>query len=186
MKCIAFVVALMIMATSTSVAQDEASQKAWMEYMTPGDMHKMLAKEDGEWNEEVTMYNPNGETTTFKATVTNSMILGGRYQVNKHVGDFNGMPFEGIGTTAYDNSRKVFINSWIDNMGSGMMVLEGTWDPATKTIVYRGKTNDPATGKEIKVRHVVKYIDDNTQHIEMYDERGGTEAKSMEIKLTRK
>lgn len=30
--------------------------KAWMTYMTPGDMHKMLAESEGEWNEDITMW----------------------------------------------------------------------------------------------------------------------------------
>ena len=27
----------------------DSAMKAWMSYMTPGDVHKMLAKDDGEW-----------------------------------------------------------------------------------------------------------------------------------------
>lgn len=27
---------------------------------------------------------------------------------------------------AYDNARKLFISTWIENVGTGMMVLEGT------------------------------------------------------------
>ncbi|MEP6951417.1 MAG: hypothetical protein ABI863_19160 [Ginsengibacter sp.] len=33
-------------------AQDEASTKAWQNYMTPGDVHKMLATSGGTWNED--------------------------------------------------------------------------------------------------------------------------------------
>lgn len=50
-----------------------------------------------------------------------------------------GMPFEGHGTLAYDNHRKMFVSTWIDNMGSGIMVLEGTYDDASKTLTLMGK-----------------------------------------------
>ncbi len=45
----------LIIATKQLSAQDEASMKAWTTYMTPGDIHKMLAESDGEWNEDITM-----------------------------------------------------------------------------------------------------------------------------------
>jgi hypothetical protein len=35
------------------------------------------------------------------------------------------MPFEGISTLGYDNAKKTFFSTWIDNMGTGMMVMEG-------------------------------------------------------------
>ena len=31
----------------------EADQKKWMDYMTPGEMHKMLAASNGEWHEDL-------------------------------------------------------------------------------------------------------------------------------------
>ncbi len=37
-------------------AQTEAEMKAWMDYMTPGDIHKMLAKSDGDWDADMTMW----------------------------------------------------------------------------------------------------------------------------------
>ena len=40
----------------TSTAQSETEMKAWMEYMTPGDMHKLLAQQEGEWTTESKMW----------------------------------------------------------------------------------------------------------------------------------
>lgn len=60
------------------------------------------------------------------------MILGGRYQQSMHTGSFNGMPFEGISLVGYDNTKKVFMSSWADNMGTGSMYMEGTWDQTPK------------------------------------------------------
>jgi hypothetical protein len=45
-------------------AQDEASMKAWQNYMTAGDVHKMLATNDGTWNEDITMWMVPGAPPT--------------------------------------------------------------------------------------------------------------------------
>ena len=121
-----------------------------------------------------------------KAACTNKMILGGRYQEAKHTGDFQGMPFEGISTLAWDNLLKKFVTTWIDNMGTGMMVMEGKWDQVTKSANFTGKMTDPMAGKEINVRQVLTIVDDNTQELDQYQEKDGKEFKAMHIRLTRK
>jgi len=172
---------------TTLNAQTEAEMKAWTDYMTPGDIHKMIAKSDGDSNADLTMWMaPGAPATKTTGTCTNSMILGGRYQQSKYAANINGMPFEGVSTLAYDNALKKFINTWIDNMGTGITILEGTWDDATKSLATKGKTIDPITGKEISMREVFKIVDDNTQVLEIYNTAAGKEYKSMEIKLTRK
>jgi hypothetical protein len=176
--------------TNTSMAampDSAAMMKAWTDYMTPGKYHEMFAKDDGTWNEEITMWmDPSAPPTKNTATAENTMILGGRYQQSKHTGSFNGMPFEGISILGYDNAKKVFVSSWIDNMGTGIMNMEGTWDDTTKSVNFKGKAVDPMTGKEVMVRQVFKPIDDNNQLMTMYDTKNGQEVKTMEIKLTRK
>jgi len=172
------------------VPVDSATEnKAWMAYMTPGQPQAMLAKADGEWNAEITMWmEPGGQPMTTKGTASNKMILGGRYQQATNKANMMGMPFEGIGTTGYDNAKKVFVSSWVDNMGTGIMNMEGPLDEATKTITLKGKIVSPANNKECNIRETFKMIDDNTQLMEMYgpDMRTGKEYKNMEIKFTRK
>jgi hypothetical protein len=164
-----------------------AMMKAWESYMTPGKFHQMMAKDDGTWNEEITMWmDPSAPPTKSTATAENRMIMGGRYQESVHKGDFNGMPFEGRSILGYDNAKKVYVSNWIDNMGTGMMYMEGQWDQKLNGIVFRGKSVDPMTGKELPVREVFRIIDDNTQIMEMYDSRMGKEMKTMEIRFTRK
>ena len=97
------------------------------------------------------------------------------------------MPFEGISTTGYDNAKKVFVTTWIDNMGTGVMELEGPWDSTTNTTTLKGKECDPTSGKDMEVRETLKMIDDKHQYMEMYmTGPDGKEYKSMEIKYTKK
>ena len=165
-----------------------AMMKAWETYMTPGDMHKMMASWDGTWSGEVTMWmEPGAPPTKSTSVAQNKMIFGGRYQQATHKGNFNGMPFEGNSLLGYDNAKKVFVNNWIDNMGTGMMQLEGTWDEASKTINFKGECVDPMNGKNMGVRETFTVNDENHQTMAMYmTPAGGKEFQSMEIKATRK
>ncbi|MGN6293670.1 MAG: DUF1579 domain-containing protein [Chitinophagaceae bacterium] len=163
--------------------------KNWAAYMTPGDMHKMMASWNGNWTGEITMWEtPDAPPQKSIGKAVNKMIMGGRYQSATYSGNMMGMPFEGQSTLAYDNNTKQFISSWIDNMGTGMMVLKGGWDPASKSMTLTGKMVDPISGtnRETEIREVFKIIDDNTQTMEMYcPGMDGKEFKTMEIKYTR-
>ncbi len=105
-----------VLATQSKLfAQSEAEQKAWMDYMTPGSVHDMLAKANGDWTQNITLWmDPNAPPTKTTGTVTNKMILGGRYQYSTHSANFLGMPFEGISILGYDNSKKMFESSWVE------------------------------------------------------------------------
>ena len=165
---------------------DEASMKAWMDYSTPGDMQKILAKSEGKWIGDITMWMAPGQPPMQqKGVLENKMILDGRYLQGKNTATMMGMPFEGWGLTGYDNSRKVFFNTWIDNMGTGIIYLEGTWNAEKKSIVFTGKQTDPMSGKEMDTREIFTIVDDNHNTMEMFVTMGGQEYKSMEIKFTR-
>ncbi|HVI48652.1 MAG TPA: DUF1579 domain-containing protein [Chitinophaga sp.] len=178
----------LLISTAASAQMDSAAaMKAWMTYMSPGPIHEKMAKGAGEWTTDLTFWepgNPNPQKTTGECTAT--MILGGRYEQTHYTGNAMGMAFEGFGTMAYDNGRKKFISTWYDNMGTGIMVMEGTWDDELKAVVLKGKEYDPMTNKELNVREVLKRQDDNHHTMEMYHEINGKEMKAMEIKFTRK
>jgi Protein of unknown function (DUF1579) len=172
------------------VPYDTAQEnKAWMESMTLGEPHKMLAKGAGTWNADMTMWMTNGEPPMkMTATSVNTMVLNGAYQQSKHTGTMMGMPFEGMSTTGYDNVKKEYFSTWIDNMGTGLMVMTGNWDNSTKSLTLSGKMKNPVNGMECTEREVFTFPDDNHQTLEMYgpDRKTGKEFKMMEIKYTRK
>jgi len=174
---------------STSPPMDSAAMmQAWQNFMTPGEMHKLLASFNGTWKGEVTMWmDPAAPPITSTATATNRMIYNGLYQESKHSGNMMGMPFEGTSIWGYDNAKKKFVSTWIDNMGSGIMVVEGDYDPSTKTFSFAGTTTNPLDGKECNIRETVQVIDGNTQVMKMYgpDRVTGKEFQTMEIKMTR-
>lgn len=173
---------------STFAQQDSAAMmKAWTEYMTPGPEHQKMAMADGEWTADMTFWEkPDAPPVTSSGAVVNKMILGGRYAESRFTANMMGMPFEGISTMAYDNARKVFISTWIDNMGTGITIMEGQWNPTTHAMELSGKAVDPVTGKEHPIRQVQTWTDKDHQLLEMFRTMDGKEIKDMEIKLTRK
>lgn len=44
--------------TSGVKAQNNAAMKAWQAYMTPGEVHQMIAKSDGNWKAEGFIFFP--------------------------------------------------------------------------------------------------------------------------------
>lgn len=176
------------MDNAPAVQVDSATMmKAWMDFATPGDMHKWMAKSDGTWSGEVKSYmDPGQPPVTSTATVTSKTIMNGLYQTSDYTGTMMGQPFMGHGILAYDNAKKQFINTWIDNMGSGVIVMTGSYNEATKTLSLKGSQTDPVTGKDSMIREEIQFPDDNTQVFTMWGEMGGQEHKFMEATFKRK
>lgn len=167
---------------------DSAAQaKAWQEFATPGEPHKWMADEVGTWNCDMTFwYEPNGKPEKASSVATIKMILGGRYQESNYVGKIMGAPFEGKSTLAFNNASKEYTSTFIDNMGTGMMVGIGKYDERTKSATFKGEFTDPVTGKKNSYREVYTIVDPKTRKMEMFDTKNGTEYKSMEILMKKK
>jgi hypothetical protein len=174
--------------TTAAAPMDSTMMSAWMAFSTPGSMHQMLAKDDGLWEGQVTHWmDANSKPQTSKSTATNRMIMGGRYQLSEHSGCFGGMPFEGMSLVGYDNAKKVFMSTWIDNMGTSFMNMEGKMDSASKTIHLYGQCTNPMDGSMMRVREDFTYVDDSTQKMTMWGpDMTGKEFKMMEIVFKRK
>ncbi|MBD3582348.1 DUF1579 domain-containing protein [Flavobacterium selenitireducens] len=163
-----------------------AMEKAWMEYATPGEMHKLLASDVGSWNAKMTFY-MGGKPSTENATAEVKPILRGRYFEQKYKGKMMGQDFEGVGTMGYNNASGKMFSTWFDNMGTGIMYISGDYDSASKSATMTGTMIDPMTKKDAKFREVYTWVDADTRKMEMFDTKSsGEEVKSMEIILTRK
>ena len=166
--------------------QDEQMQ-IWMEYMTPGPMHEMLASGVGDWTTVSKFWmDPTGEPMVVEGAGTIEMILGGRYEKSTNTSTMMGMETEGFSITGYDNATGEFTSTWIDNLGTGTAIVKGKYDKSTNSIHSKGTMVDPMTGQEMEIREVRTFIDENNQLLEMWITHNGQEFKSMEIEFTRK
>jgi len=165
---------------------NDQDMKKWMAYMTPGDAQKMMAKSAGDWKADVTTtMDPAQPPVKSQAAVHNEMTMGGRYLTTHYTGNMMGMPFEGMGTMAYDNGKKKYMSTWIDNMGTGIMYMEGVQSADGKSIEFKGKVYDPMQGKDVMMRQVMTFNSDNDQTLEMYTDMNGKEMKTLSIHMTR-
>ncbi|MEO7306065.1 MAG: DUF1579 domain-containing protein [Ferruginibacter sp.] len=174
--------------TMATMPDTAAIKKAWKVYMTPGDMHKWMAKTNGTWEAEVSQWmDPKAPPTKAKATNVQSSALGGRYVVGKFTSTMMGMPFEGMSTMGYDNAKKMFTSTWMDNMGTGIVHMSGSYDETTKTLNLKGHQTDFLTGNDSDIREEMTMIDNDSYSMTMYGTgMDGKEAKFMEGVFKRK
>ena len=140
------IISLIAVSTSLCFAQEENVQdeqmQIWMEYMTPGPMHEMLAAGVGEWTTVSKFWmDPNVEPMVTEGSGTTEMILGGRYEKSIHTSSMMGMPTEGMWLMGYDNATEEFTAIWIDNLGTGTAIAKGTYDENTNSINLIGYTS---------------------------------------------
>jgi hypothetical protein len=172
--------------TTTPPTQEEM-MAAMMKLANPGPEHASLNPLAGTWKASTKMWGDPaaGEPTVSEGTCERSWVMGGRYLVGNYKSVFNGMPFEGMEVLGYDNIKKQYVSSWMDNMGTGILLSTGTaMDPATKTFTLTGSTPDPS-GRDMPMREVMSIVDGNTHTMTMYGTMGGQEMKVMEITYTR-
>src|SRR5438874_2282495 len=103
--------------------EEQAMMAAWMKYMTPSEGHKALDGMVGTFDAKVTSTMMPGQPPVESTGTDESMwIMGGRYIQEKFSGNFMGQPFTGMGITGYDNAKKQYFGTWIDSMGTGLML----------------------------------------------------------------
>ncbi len=155
-------------ANATGQPNPQEMMKQMMELSKLNENHKLLSSLDGNWNFAIKMWmNPDG-----------------KMQMPGEDGKPKDMQFKGMGLEGYDNLKKKFVASWVDNMGTGIQFSEGTYDPATKSFTYTSEM-EPAPGMKMPVREVIKIADNNHMSLEWYENHGGQEKKTMEIAYTR-
>jgi hypothetical protein len=162
-----------------------AMMQAWAAAATPGEPHAELAKAAGTWKMTVKFWmEPGGEPMVSEATATRQMMLGGRYLQEKVEGVTMGQPFEGFGLSGYDNVRGKYWSIWMDNMSTGTMTSEGEKD-ASGAIVFHGSYPDAMTKGMTKVKTILRRDGDDKESMEMWEEKGGQQVKTMELTAVR-
>lgn len=150
--------------------------------------HKRLDFMVGEWNTTTKIYwAPKAPPEVSKGKCTVKKIMDGRYYQSNYSGSMMGKPFTGMSITGYDNVNKEFVNSWIDNASTHMLVAKGNYDPKTKTFTYKSKMNDCMKPSEmVGVKEVIKIVSPTEHVFEMYEKKDGKESKTMEVTYKKK
>jgi hypothetical protein len=125
-----------------------------------------------------------GEPMTSEGQSELKLMLGDRYLEEHATGNMGGMQFEGHGITGYDNAKKMYVFSWVDNMGTGIMNGTGSYDEAKKMLTMKS-TGTGMDGKPATYRSTMTFPDDNTMLFTMFTVEKGKEKKMMEMTYTR-
>jgi hypothetical protein len=180
----------------TGQPNPQEMMKQMMEMSKLNENHKLLADMNGSWNYTIKMWmnpDPNAKPQESKGTATRKSAMGGRYftmdvtgklQMPGEDGKMKDMQFKGMALEGYDNVKKKFVSSWIDNMGTGIQYSEGTYDPASKTFTFTSEM-EMMPGMKTPVRELLKMTDKDHIMMEWYETHGGQEKKTMEIAYTR-
>ncbi|MEE9294036.1 MAG: DUF1579 family protein, partial [Phycisphaerae bacterium] len=93
----------------------------------------------------------------------------------------------GFGIGGFDNLTHEYVGTWIDNMGTGIMLFRGTASTDGKVIQYTSEHPDLMNGRYKTVRTIETITDDDNFVVSMYDTTpDGQEFKMMEMSYTRK
>lgn len=179
---------------SADPMNDPAMMAQMMELSKLNENHKLLGTLAGDWTYDVKMWMaPDAPPMTSKGTAQRKPMMDGRFYVMDVKGSMQ-MPgpdgkmqdheFQGMSLEGYDNVQKKFVSAWVDNMGTGIMMSQGTYDPATSTFTSHAEM-EMMPGMKTKVKEVLKVIDKDHHTFAWYEMRDGKEVKTMEINYTR-
>ncbi len=165
----------------------QAMTEVYTKLATPGPHHKQLASKVGTWTTKTKSWmDPTQPPMESIGSCRNTMLLDGRFLHEECTGSMMGQPFTGIGLNGYDNHTHKYVSTWMDSMGTGIYLFEGTASADGKTITQLSSYDDPMEG-HMKLRAVTTIVDENSHIFEMFSTgKSGKEAKMMEIMYARK
>jgi hypothetical protein len=166
--------------------ETQEMMEIYMKVATPGTPHRLLASMAGNWNTVGRFWmEPGKPAVESSGRSEQKMILDGRFLQQDYNGDMMGTPFSGIGFIGYDNHTEKYVSTWMDTMGTAIMIFEGTASADGRTITQTGRYDDPVQGP-MEWRSVTRVVDDNTLEMEMYATgKSGKEEQMMEITYSR-
>lgn len=162
----------------------EEIQKMMADMTAPAEEHKHLWKLEGTWDQALT-WTEGGQEMKETSSAKFTKVFNGMFMQQEVNGKMMGMPFHGLELMGYSKATKKYQSVWIDSMGTGMMITEGTPDSTGKVITFNGTMDDPMMGGQTKVKTVVTWADDNKFTFDMYGTMGDQEQKMMSIVYTR-
>jgi hypothetical protein len=149
--------------------------------------HKQLEYFAGRWNVQTNMVmDPAAKPEVSSGKAETKPLFGGRSFETNYEGSYGGQTFTGRGYTGFDNLKGKFYTTWMDSMSTSLWLALGTYDAKTRSYTFTGDMDDAMKpGTIVKIREVIRIVDDKHYVFEWYETRAGKEAKTMWIEYTR-
>lgn len=117
----------------------------------------------GTWDVEMTFTPaPGAASTVTRARSVHRRIGRGRWLVADLVTE--GGDFAGHGVYGYDEVRRCYVSTWVDDLRPFLVIGEGEWDPAARTMTFH--TRATVGGAPVTWREVTTRIDADTHRFE--------------------
>lgn len=184
------VAAVTVRSQEPSADQDPAAMmEAFMKYASPGPEHEALAPLVGDFDVKlkVFMAGPGGPAMESDATASARWVLGKRFVQQEASATLMGMPWDSITMTGYDRGKQQYVSSSANSMDTQMTILYGSRHRDSGDLVFYGPLDEPAIsvfGRPI--RNVIRFNDDGSYVVEVYDLHVGEDYKVVEMHYTPK
>jgi hypothetical protein len=143
----------------------------------------LFQKDLGTWDADIVVRPQPGAEPQLSKGVSVNRLVGGKWLVADFKNETTG--FEGHGVYGWDAYKKKYVGTWVDPMRSGMVIAEGTWDSAAKTMTYWGEII--VNERTIRWREVTEKVDDQTQIFRSFMPiPGGDEFEMMTVTYRRR
>lgn len=199
-----FRVIMVVTAVSGAICaqtDDDPARKQYAVLSSTNENHKLLAALNGEWafTGRHTSPGPSGRTIEFKGTAIRRPLWEDRYFIMETTGEKTKMPwsqgklvtYHDMYLEGYDNVKKKFFSTSIGNESiTGMVTMEGTYDPALKILTYEGESishfhTDTPPGTKFQFRVLIRIIDNDHFILEQHESIDSKEIVMTELKYTR-
>jgi len=159
-----------------AVRQDEhGARKA-------GKFHELLKQFEGTWETKSEFQMAPDQVLKSKGTATEKFAVGGLFLITDVKSEMEGVgPFDAHSIWGYDEHKKKYTGSWVDNMSTAIWPFEGTVDDAGKVFTLAMEGPDPASGKLFKLRLIHEITGKDTRKLTIF--MPGQDGKEMEMKI---
>ena len=117
----------------------EHALQQWMASAAPVAQHVQLQQMAGrwrihqrDWRSSQTPWNDATGIATWRP------VLGGRFIEQELVTTLGGHPYHGLGLIGFDREAGKYVGAWMDDFGTSLLPLEGSWDAASRTLNLKG------------------------------------------------
>jgi hypothetical protein len=163
-------------------------QARWTAFSRPGPEHHALARFVGEWETTTRVWlEPGGEPyAESRGTASHRWLEEGRWLALESSGTVMGIPHHGFGMLGYDNFKKKYVGSFVDNISTSILAMEGSWSTPDEPLVMFGTVDEPLTGEHDRaVEYAFAFTGADTLTLRVFDLPRGAENQVLELRFTR-
>ena len=138
----------------------------------PGKKHEFLNRFVGDWEVQTRFVMNGKKTPPEKGNASFQWMdnMGGRWLSSKISGTMMGRPSHGFMLIGYDNFKKSFVVTTVNNHDTSMLRSEGDLTRDKKALITYGTLNEYLTGEHDKmVKYIWRFKSENEFVLEVHD-----------------